>query len=160
MITLSTDYTGRTVDLEVFQTEAVPSQLLKLSLTATDGNAHRRVTGMQKLVQRYLLALLTPKGSVKYYPDRGTDLMLAAAAGLFQGRSDIVQYFGLANSDAAAQLKAADASVEGASAPDDEKYAKSWLMDYLIDQTGTRLYLKVRLLSQAGEDFTFIIPAT
>ena len=158
MIPTTMDYTGRTVDLEVFQTEAVPAERLRLELTAASSGKHRRVAGVQKLVQRYLLTLLTSKGSVRYMPERGTKFMAYVAGGLLQSRTDIVQYFAFSDSDAAAQLKSQDASQEGQGLPADEKYSRSYLMDYLIDPAAARLYLKVRLLSQADTAYTFVIP--
>lgn len=156
----TTDYSGRTVDLEVFQTEAVPEAVLRLDLSATYGGKHRKVTGIQKLMQRYMILLLTAKGSIRYMPERGTQLMPAVLGGLLQSRSDIVQYFGFADGDAASQLKSQDLSEEGQLRPADEKYGKSWLTDYLIDVSSTTLYLKIKLQSQAGSAYTFVLPVT
>ena len=115
---------------------------------------------MQKLVQRYLLTFFTPQGSVKYRPDYGSMFMSAVNSGLLQSRSAIVQYFTFADSQVASQLRGEDASVEGLATPDDEKYAKSYLVDYAIDQAQSVLYLKVKLENLAGANYVFVLPVT
>ena len=54
----STDYTGRTVDLEAMQTVMAPATSRRLELTSTSGDTSRRITGIQKLAQRYAILLL------------------------------------------------------------------------------------------------------
>ena len=158
MIGTSADYTGRKVDLEIFQTENPPALLKELSLTMTSGNVSRKVAGIQKLVQRYMLTFFTAQGTVPLRPDYGASFMQAVALGLMQSRTAIVQYFSFANVEVAQQLKFQDQTIEGEALPDDEKFARAYLMDYAVDSTSARLYLKVKLESLAGDAFTFVLP--
>lgn len=154
--TLSYDYTGRTLDLEVFQTEAPPELFKRLSMTVVDDGITRVVSGVQKTVQRYLITFLTSKGSVKYKPDFGSIFMPAVMSGLLQSRSAVVQYFSFANVDVVAQMKAQDAT--NPDTPDDERIAGAYLVDYIIDTNSARLYLKIRIETMAGTDTVFLVP--
>lgn len=160
MIATTTDYTGRTVDLEIFQTENPPAAIKELSLTLSDAGQARRVTGLQKLAQRYMLTFFTPKGSVPLRSAYGTVFMLVVAQGLLQSRAAVVQYFDFANMDCGQQLIFQDRSPEGLRTPEDERYANSYLLDYAVDTGAAKLYLKVKLESQAGESYVFVLPVT
>lgn len=159
MINTTYDYTGRKVDLEFFQTENPPMASKALTMTMTDKGTHRRVAGIQKLVQRYLLIFMTPKGSVLHAPGFGVDFMSAVNRGLLQSRTNVVQYFALSNMDASQQLLAEDDSAVNSSLPDDERYSRSYLMDYNIDTSQSKLYLKILIESRAGSTYTFVVPA-
>lgn len=152
---VSTDISGRTLDIEVFQSTA-ETLSGQLTMTLGRGGVSRKVAGMQKLVQRYLITFMTPKGSVKSSPLFGTDFMSAANNGLMASRTSVVQYFAAANISVGDQLRAEDS---GADVPDDEKYADSYLDDYTVDYGKTLLYLKIVIRNLAGDTYTFIIPA-
>lgn len=160
MINTSTDYTGRKVDLEIFQTENPVAVSKQLDLTMTTGDVSRKVAGIQKLAQRYLLTFFTAQGTVKFNVKYGSIFMPAVAGGLLQSRTAIVQYFSFANINVGQQLRFQDQSVEGLALPSDEKYAKSYLLDYAVDTSLSQLYLKVMLESLAGTTYTFILPVT
>jgi hypothetical protein len=154
------DYTGRKVDLEFLQTEATPAASKALTMTMINDGLHRRVTGIQKLVQRYFLTFMTPKGSVPQVPTFGSTFMTAVNNGLLQSRTNVVQYFGLANLDTGLQLLAEDNSPANAGFPADEKYATSYLLNYSIDTSASKLYLSVLITSQAGTNYTFVVPVS
>ena len=52
-MTTSTDYSGRTVDLETLQTAETPHAVMAMAMRLNSGSLSRRITGMQKLAQRY-----------------------------------------------------------------------------------------------------------
>jgi len=158
MINSTYDYTGRKVDLEFLQTEAPPADSKALTMTMTAQGMHRRVAGIQKLAQRYFLMFMTPKGSVKMAPSFGSDFMSAVQRGLLQSRTNVVQYFAFANMDVGQQLLAEDNLTVNAGLPDDEKYSKSYLLDYSIDTSASILYIKVLIESRAGTNYVFIVP--
>ena len=126
MIAATTDYAGRTTDLEIFQTENPVLAFKQLSLTMTAGDLSRRVSGIQKLVQRYLLTFFTPKGSVPFNINFGSIFMTVANQGLLQSRTAVVQYFSFANMDIGQQLQQQD---QLASTPPDEQFGNAYLMD-------------------------------
>lgn len=160
MIGVSADYTNRKIDLEIFQTENPPALLKELKFSMTDGNVSRKLTGMQKLAQRYMITFFTAKGSVAFRPDYGSSFMPAINAGLLQSRTAVVQYFSFANIEVGQQLQLQDQLPEGVDMPADEKFARAYLMDYAVNTSEARLYLKVKLESMAGAAYTFVLPVT
>jgi hypothetical protein len=158
MIATSADYSGRTVDLEIFQSEYDAAASKQLTLTMTAGDISRRVAGIQKLAQRYMLTFFTPKGSVPFRPGFGSIFMPAVSGGLMQSRTAVVQYFSFADADVAQQLRVQDQSPAGLATPADEQYASSALLDYGVDTGSSTLYIKMQLTSQAGAAYTFILP--
>jgi len=150
----STDYGGRLVDLECFQTEAEPAGALALDMTLRGDGKSRKVTGIQKLVQRYLITFMTTIGDVKFAQDQGTDFVISVLQGVIQNRSAIVSLFAFADSETQAQLDLDDSE----DMPDDERLDSAELLDYDIDQSAGKLYLKVQLNTVAEDAYTFIIP--
>lgn len=151
---VSTDYTGRTVDLEALQTAAPPAASIRLAMTPVDGGVSRRITGVQKLAQRYAILFLTYLGSVRFMPNQGTEFVQAANGGLIQHRNSLVGYFITADNLVRNQL----AEEVLPDDPDDEVLASSELVDYDLDTGTATLMLRVNLVSAAGESYTFIIP--
>ena len=154
MMRISSDYAGRTVDLEILQTAAVPSSSLTLAMTPAGGGVSRKVTGMQKLAQRYANLFLTYLGSVRFRQGQGTEFVQAVAGGYVQNRNSLLGYFIISDSAVRNQLAADVADGD----PDDEVLQSSELLDYDLDPGTARLLLRVSLVSRAGEDYTFIIP--
>ena len=150
----TTDYSGRTLDLEFLQHVARPATLIGLTKTIRHDNMSRRVAGLQKLAQRYALVLLTPRGSVPNYPDYGTELVLTIQAGSVNTRAALASIFSFANSLAMRQLAGAVEDTD----PDDEVLLSAELQDYDIDYPTSRVLLNVRLTSLAGDSYTYIIP--
>jgi hypothetical protein len=153
---LSYDYSNRTVDLEIFQTEDPPELFRQLTMSPKEAGISRAVAGIQKVVQRYLLTFMTAKGSVRNRPDFGSVFMSAITSGLLQSRSAVVQYFSFANADVIRQMKAQDAG--DASAPNDERIRVAYLADYIIDTSTSRLYLKISIETLAGAGAEFLVP--
>ena len=152
----STDYTGRTVDLEAMQTVMAPATSRRLELTSTSGDTSRRITGIQKLAQRYAILFLTLNGSVRFRPTQGAEFVGVVAAGRIQDRNSLLGYFVSADADVKQQL--ADEVTEDD--PDDEVLASSELIDYDVSPGTGRLWLRVNLTSRAGDSYTFFIPAS
>lgn len=152
-LTTTDDYTGRTIDLEIFQTAKQPSALVALTKTVRRHNESRKVTGIQKLVQQYVLLFLSQKNGIFRDIDQGTEFLDAVNRGLIQNRSQVLTYFSFANSEVEFQLDAEDSE----ELPDDERLETAELLDYYIDR-GITLYMKIKLTTVAGDDYTFTIP--
>jgi phage baseplate assembly protein W len=149
------DYSGRTVDVEFLQHVSTPATLIGLTKTLRHDNMTRRVTGLQKLAQRYALILLTPRSTLPMYPEYGTDLVTYIQNGAVNTRAQLASLFSFANSLAMQQLAV---EVQD-SDPDDEVLDTAELEDYDIDYPTSTVLLKVRLTSLAGESYTYVIPA-
>jgi hypothetical protein len=154
----STDFAGRLSDLSSLQSFE-GFKVTRMSTDAAPAGRPGRVCGMQKMLQRYATTLLTQKGSARHAGEYGTDLTGAATRGEIINRSAVLLYFALANSAALAQMRREDADpLMGPQRPD-ERVKSATLEDYAVDLSAARLYLKIRLESEAGADAVFILPA-
>ena len=153
-MTVSSNYEGRTVDLEAFQTVQYPASLTPLTMTLRRDGKSRKVTGIQKLAQRYLILFMTNLGDIKYAEEQGTEFLKTVINGGVQTRSDVVILFAFANSNVEVQLDADDSSDD----PPDERFQSAKLLSYDLDFANSRLYMRVLLTSLSGEDYEFIIP--
>lgn len=155
----STDYTNRQVDLEVWQSAVVPSEILRLSPTLTQKGVNRKVTGIQKLVQRYITLLSTIKGDTKFDSNVGSKFFSDTSIGGTYTREQLLHSFVFANADVVAQLRQEDDDPTYGTSPDDERISTATLVDYSVDQTG-RVFIRVQLTSRKGSPVTFIVPAS
>lgn len=148
------DYVGRKSDMLAFQGFAPMrgrDQLLVQELVrAHDGGS--LTTGIQKLVQRVLLILLTPMGSRKYRPLEGTMFMVDSRIGLWRTVADVQQSFYAAKLQVARQCQAVELTTD----PADERYGTITLDGVTL--TGDKVAIRVTVTSLAGNNFTFITP--
>lgn len=145
------DYLGRTVDVVAFDgLEQGREAQLELTLAAPGGGG-KVVTGVQKLVQRFLLEVFKEAGSDPY-STRGTTFMTEAKAGYLNSVPDIHGAFARAILTATINLQEEETGTE----PDDERFASAEVLQVtLVDGTAS---IWVKLLSQAGEDRAVIFP--
>jgi hypothetical protein len=111
-------------------------------------------TGIQKLAQRFVLELLTEKGSMRYLPSRGTTFMTQLRQGYLRTETDVFIAFNLALNDLELNLTAEDATTD---APD-EQYASATLNSVTI-LAGT-VVLHVTLMSMAGIARQVVMPVS
>ena len=147
------DYVGRTHDLLALH-GAVPGQsvLLEEALIPADGSGGYIVAGIEKLVQRFLLALLTVAGSKAYLPSDGCQFMLDAQLGRWRTAADVYQSFYASLVDVRRQLQLD----EDSTTPDDETFAGATLESVELNWPTARLV--VRMDSAAGSSRTFVAP--
>lgn len=159
-VDITTDYTGRTVDLEALQTADGTVGVRELSLTVRENNLSRRITGIQKLAQRYATLFLTQKGSVGYADNQGSDFIIPATTGQIANGANLVHFFNIANFQTIRQMQLDDLDLTfGDVPPDDERIQSAVLIDYEVDRFEGRIYLKVSLTSLAGENYVYVLPA-
>lgn len=152
------DYTGRQLDIEALQTAKEPKFQIRLSKTLTSDNAHRKISGLQKLVQRYAILFLNGVGTTKFVGDHGTDFVGAAQRGEIASRELVEGYFLFANLSVRDNLLLEQENDSFGDLPDDERFDRADLIDYFIDTASGYLYLKVSILSESGDEAQFIIP--
>ena len=154
-----TDYTDRQVDIEALQSAESPAKEIRLSKSMTGGDKHRRITGLQKLVQRYAILFLTRLGSSRFAPLIGTDFVDAAQRGFIKSRDDVSQLFSFANRQVTAILLN-DATTQDSfgEQPEDEQFDRAELEDFTIDTASGYLYLRIRVYSASGDNANFILP--
>lgn len=146
------DYAGRAVDLMAFQgaTTAGPAPLqMAIGLP---GNSGTVATGVQKLAQRFLLELLTERGSMPYAAKRGCNFMTRLRAGRLRTTVDVLVEFSLAISQVETNLLADERSDD----PPDERFAGAELLDVALGNGTIRL--QILLTTAAGRSRKFILP--
>lgn len=147
------EYVGRTYDLLAFHGAAPgKSVLLEEALLPSDDSGGYIVAGIEKLAQRFLLALLTVAGSKVQRPEDGCQFVADARLGYWRTAADVYQSFYAALVDVKRQLQ----RDEDDNTPDDEVFAGATLEEVRLDWPTARLL--VRLESAAGTARTFVTP--
>lgn len=166
---ITSDYTGRRKDISILQypdptfspesvTSLSMSQALKARQTVLPkfGNQTRYCAGVQKLIQKYAIILLTGLGSQPFYAAFGTDFMPNLQAGVSPtGKLLVTQYFMLASYAAVNVLKAYQIN-NAAIVPLDERIANAELLDVVLQ--GDYVAFKVAISTEAGDAVDFIVP--
>jgi hypothetical protein len=146
----SIDYTGRLVDLLIFQNTAPAGERqIRLGLT------NEVTTGIQKLVQSFTSLFLTKQGSIPHRLDDGTEFVTAVQLGKIRAESDVKAEFALAVERVRQTLTLA---ADGAELPDDETFSRAELISFNLDKAASKLFLKVRVVSVAGVGREVFLP--
>lgn len=160
MTGVTRDYTGRQVDLECLQTVGAPVDTVELTLTSVRGSS-RRVTGMQKAIQRYVTLLLTPSESVPFPSEAGNVLVSALRSGSVSNTGYLRHLFNMANAVALDIIRKDDYNISRfGDQPDDERIASVALSGMTIDHATSTLGLSLTFRTAAGEDYAYVLPIT
>ena len=157
----TTDTAGRALDLSVlFQIDSINTTPKRMSLTvAADDGTPYFITGLQKLVQRYVILFMTAQGSNEYAPAAGTVLIQQYLNSAVTRRAQIIHLFHLSNTQVIDQIRREDSSSAfGSSPPLDEQLASSQLVSFTIDTGTATVRLRVKLTSQSGDTAVFVLP--
>lgn len=154
------DYTGRQSDLECLQTVANPVGSVELSLTASNGTS-RRITGMQKAIQRYVTLLLTPSDSVNFPVAQGNTLLSALRAGSVSDTGYLRHLFNMASAAAIDIIRKDDYNTTRfGDQPDDERIESVELAGMTIDYGTSTLGLSLVFRTEAGSDYAYVLPVS
>jgi hypothetical protein len=145
-------YKGKTVDFLMYDGAKPSGDTQVLPALVQEGQSGALITGPAKLAQRFLLELLTDKGSLQYDINRGTFFMTQIRSGLARTSADLFQIFAASELDLRNNLRLEDDT----SFPDDERYASSELLDASF--IGDAIYLRIQLNSVAGESREVLFP--
>ena len=146
----STNYYQRSIDLSIFQ--GIKENGIATVDQSLFNNGGEVCTGIQKLIQRWLIRFLTPLGAVKFHPEWGTDFLSEAPS--FHSELDTEIAFYSAITDVSDQLS----EEEDDNMSDDEKLEKVDLLGITVRDTG--FVMKIKITSQAGESAPLILPIT
>lgn len=149
-MTVSTNYLNRSVDISIFQ--GIKSSGVATVNQSLFSNGGEVCTGIQKLIQRWLINFLMPEGSVKFHPEWGTSFL--AEAGNFKNEIEAATEFYMCNSDACEHLR----EEETEEMSEDERIASVELNSIII--TGDGFKLSVTLNSLAGTSAPLTLPIT
>jgi hypothetical protein len=154
---VSTDYTGRTIDLLIFQgVKASGKQPIETAFGLDEGGYI--CTGVQKVAQTWLTLFMTEQGTVLNKPTRGSTFFTALRFGRIRVEDDVTAEFTLA-AEQVRQTMDLDAAAAG-DLPDDERLDEANLLDFTLDRMAGFLYLKVRILTIAGDSRDIILPVS
>lgn len=146
----TTDYIGRTVDLWIFQKQEQPSVPLTQSLFIPIPGYI--CTGIEKLVQRWLIEFCTELGSMPFQPTRGTPFFTKFKRGVLRSEIDILAEFGFASD----RIFNTMLSSISPTAPDDERLESAILTETAI--LADQLQLTIAIRSAAGTSRQVILP--
>jgi len=146
-----TPYIGRTIDVLAFRgAQAAGETLLKQSLADSESTGEI-CTGVQKLAQRFLIALLTEKASAKYAAAEGTNLIRDLRQGRIRSEIDMRASFALAEQQARERLMNEEQETD----PTDERYRKAELTTLTLSPGSANLTIA---LSSQSAAVTFVVP--
>ncbi len=149
----STDYSNRTKDLHILQGVS-PTQ--KKAINLKFGRFSSYCSGVQKLIQRYTIALLTELGSQVNFNTFGSSL-LAELKGLntTAAQAEVKHIFNFASSKVTTDFRNYQKELEAA-VPEDEQLGTAILES--VNYENDILYLAIRIYPISGDETAFIIP--
>lgn len=151
---ISTDYTARKKDINLFELPDASKAAAQTVLPKFGKNA-RFCAGVQKLIQKYAVILLTNVNSQANYPDFGTDFMYTLRAGISPvDKLRASQIFNLASYDAVSTLK--NFQIDHPEIPLDERIASATLSS--ITLYGGLASFDVSITTEAGSTVDFLVP--
>jgi hypothetical protein len=143
-------YNGRTIDLWLFQKQEKPSGPLPQSLfIPVPGYI---CTGIEKLIQRWLIEFNTELGSFEFLPTRGCTFLREFKRGRLRSEIDILAEFGFS----ADQIFNTIVGSTSDTAPSDEQLAAAELTEISI--LADQLQLSIAITSVAGTSRQVILP--
>jgi len=151
------NYSGRTVDLLLLKTildVPVVNRRVGVDVSNVDG-VPMIVTGVEKMVQRFVLAFINAIGSAKFRPEYGTEIVPNVSKGLVYNKSTLEVEAAEANLMARVQVMEGD---EGEDTPDDERLVASEVVDLDFSRDKSKVMISIRLDTAAGKSYTYIIP--
>lgn len=112
------------------------------------------ISGTLKLAQRFILELMTEKGSIPYLPTRGTTFITEAKYGELITEVDVYSSFALALLDIATNLNDEELTTD----PTDESFDTAQILNVIIGNESVSLNIKI--ISKAGTSQNIQIPLT
>lgn len=158
LIPYNSNYQGRQVDIEMLQSIAKPVVMQQVSISSVT-QSPKAVTGLEKLAQRYTVALLSYYGTVNFDPTFGTTLLQQILGGQVQNLAALQGLFASASSAAIAQMRIDDNNIDTfGTQPTDEQIVSATLLDQNIDYGTATVSLRVLLTTAAGDSIEFVVP--
>jgi hypothetical protein len=147
------DYVGRTVDILAFDDARASGEAKLTQDLVQPRQSGALTTGIQKLAQRFLIELLTERGSLEYLPARGTFFITQIRAGIIRTSQDLFVAFSAAERELRNNLRLED-NLEND--PQDEQYQSATLTNASL--FGDTAILNIDVTSAAGTTRKVIYP--
>lgn len=153
-VAVSTNYSGRLVDLLVFQ-GTKPDGMQKIVMSF--GDTWQLTTGIQKVCQTFTTIFLTRKGTVANKLDYGTNFMTAMQSGSLQTEEALISAFTLAAADV---KRIMIRSAQDNELPADEQIASIELLNYSMDKSASKITLNIKITTAAGTSLVIYVPVS
>jgi len=151
---ITPDYTGRKKDISILQYPDAQSNKAQ-TMSVVFGKNTRFCAGVQKLIQKYAIILLTNITSQENYPEFGTSFLYRLQAGISPVDTLLAaQIFRLASYITVNILK--EHQVIDQTIPADERIASASLLSVTLN-AGTASF-DVSITTETGTDVSFLIP--
>lgn len=150
---VSNDYTGRKKDINLaYKINPTDPNIQAVNLQF--GPVSSFVAGTQKLIQRYIISLLTIKGSQPDYETFGTDFLSSLQGTNVLNRQDFKHIFNFANWKVISEFR----KYQGANPdqPLDEQLNTATLESFVADRG--KVTLRIKIVTLAGEIIDFLLP--
>lgn len=141
---------GKTLDIDWFN---ITESTLEGEINFRFGDRSRRITGLDKMIQKWLLLFMTPVGSDVFEPNHGTELSsLMEASG--NNKQYITSVVNASISDASEQLL----EIQQAEPPTDpdEWFSSASLLKLEFTVTSVTVY--IRIVNRQGLNRTLTLP--
>ena len=151
------DYSGRTVDLLLLKTVLdVPVVNKRVGIDVSNVVGEPMiVSGIEKMVQRFVVLFVNAIGSTKFRSGHGTDIVPSVGHGLVYNMATLESAAAEANMLASRQMYISDSYEE---TPDDEKLVDSKVVGLEFSRQKSMVRISIRLTTAAGDSYTYIVP--
>lgn len=149
----TTNYVGRLRDVNIAY-KIDPTVFVPQPVDLRFGEVSTYVAGIQKLVNRYIIALFTNLGSQPNFPDFGAEFMSKLYGHNMVNVSEARHIFNFASWKVVNDFQAYQKQNPGL--PLDEQINTAVLQS--IDTTEDGVSFRVKILSLAGENVEFLVP--
>jgi len=152
--TPSTNYTGRVIDLSIFQFDG---ERLSGDLELAYGSPVKIITGMEKAKQAWLSVFLTAKNSALFEPNRGT--FFGEVVGQTNIDTSTIEHVANIATVETMNIVTDDQLGSTKEIPDDEYIVGAQVLDIMSDVNDpSQLLLQIGLKNRAGAVFTVYAP--
>lgn len=155
-MTETKNYKGRSVDLEVLKTIASTTSVAQVDIGIVD--TPRRVTGIQKLIQRFAVLALSELDSVKFAENQGGDLVSQLARGSVSSTAELLHLLHIVAADTVTLMMLDDNDPIYGPQPLDERILTVTFSDLSIDYATATAYATANISTMAGIEAEFTLP--
>lgn len=138
-------YIDRKVDLAAFQGFSDQNSLLVQDLALPDRSGSV-LTGLVKLGQRFLVELLTERGSMTFLPTRGSTFMTEARLGYIRTSQDLFSAFTRGLLDVSRSMRAEEQSTDR----EDERFGAAEILSVAYSGGSAVVHVKLSSLDPAA----------
>lgn len=153
ILTTSSNYSNRKKDISIahkVNAKLVGAQTTNLKFGAVSSYC----SGVQKLVQRYMIVLLTEVGTQPGFSTFGTNLLYNLKNSGGRSKTDVEHTFNFANADVVSAFKVYQAANNNVNK--DEELSAAMLESLVVGKDSISLNIKIQTM--AGNLVTFIVP--